>query len=144
MQRVLNMDFRLQAFRVEMDSKNSGVTYRFAVVDYSKSHQYPSNFVCMLPLKVDKVKGKNLNVFGGLFGDKCVDFARELLNKALVSERDVEVKMELERRLKLLEPKHAGEVECFGCKKTFETTKMKKYKHPFCEECYSKRFSRKS
>jgi hypothetical protein len=137
------MDFRLQAFRFDMGTRNLGVSYRFAVVDYNKSHEYPSNFVCMLPLKVDLVKGKSLNVFGDLFGEKCVDFAIELLNKALLSERDNEVKTEIERRLKILDPKQTGRVECCICKKTFESAKAKKYKHPFCNECYRKRYGRK-
>ena len=41
-------------------------TYRFAVVDYSRSKSYPANFVCMLPAKVDQGKGKIANVFGTL------------------------------------------------------------------------------
>ncbi len=137
------MDCGLQAFKLENNgARNSGMAYRFAVVDYSRSSSYPKNFVCMLPAKVDFVKGKSTNVFGGLFGDKSVDFARELLNKALLSEREAEVKTEIKRRLKLLNPKQAETVECSGCNKSFQPTKMRKYKQHFCRECYRKRFGR--
>lgn len=137
------MDCKLQVFKNERENRNSTVTYRFAVVDYSRSRSYPANFVCMLPAKVDSVKGKSTNVFGGLFGDKSVDFAKQLLNKALMSEKDDEVKTEIERRLKLLDPKQPRTVQCSKCKKTFQPTKMKEYKHHFCRECYRKRFGRK-
>ena len=132
----------MQVFKHEKESRNSAVTYRFAVVDYSRSRSFPENFVCMLPAKVDLVNGKSANVFGGLFGDKSVDFAKELLNKALMSEKDDEVKTEIERRLKLLDSKQAGTFKCSECKKTFQPTKMRKYKQHFCRECYRKRFGR--
>jgi hypothetical protein len=134
------MDCRLQVFKHENISKNTVTNYRFAIVDYSSSKSYPANFVCMLPTKVDLVKGKSANVFGGLFGDKSVDFAKELLNKALKIESNAEVKTEIERRLRLLDAKQARTVECSECKKTFKSTKIRKYKKHFCRECYRKRF----
>ena len=137
------MDCRLQVFKYENISKNSGTNYRFAIVDYSRSKKYPANFVCMLPAKVDLVNGKSANVFAGLFGDKSVDFAKQLLNNALKSEKDDEVKMEIERRLKLLSSKQTGTVECSECKKPFQPAKLRKYKQHFCRECYRKRFGRK-
>ncbi len=137
------MDCKLQVFKQEKEGRNSATTYRFAVVDNSRSRSYPANFVCMLPAKVDLVKGKSANVFGGLFGDKSADFAKELLNKALENESDAEVKTEIERRLRLLESKQAGTVECSECQRTFQPTKMRNYKQHFCRECYRKRFGRK-
>lgn len=134
------MDYVLQVFKHENTSRNSGTTYRFAIVDYSRSKSYPANFVCMLPAKVDLVKGKTTNVFGVLFGDRSLSFAKELLNKALVSEKDDEVKAEIEKRLKLFEPKQTGSAECFECKKIFKPAKNKKYKQHYCRECYRKRF----
>ena len=136
------MDCRLQIFKQEREDRNSAAAYRFAVVDYSRSKSFPANFVCMLPAKVDLVKGKSANVFGGLFGDKSVGFAIELLNKALKSESDIEVKTEIERRLKLLDSKQAGSVECSGCKKIFQQSKMRRYKQHLCRECYRKKFGR--
>jgi len=49
---------RLQFFKCDNISRRSGITYRFAVVDYSRSSSYPSNFVCMVTAKVEMVKGK--------------------------------------------------------------------------------------
>ncbi len=134
------MDCRLQVFKHEKENRSSVATYRFALLDYSRSKSYPLNFICMLPAKVDLVKGKSTNVFGGLFGEKSVDFAIELLSKALKSESDAEVKTEIERRLRLLEPKQAGTVECSICKRTFQPAKTRKYKQHFCRECYRRRF----
>ncbi len=136
------MDCRLQVFKHEKEERSSGATYRFAVLDYSRSKSFPANFVCILPAKVDLVKGKSANVFGGLFGDKSVSFAKELLNKALKSESDIEVKTEIERRLKLLNTKQTCLVECSACKKTFQPAKTRKYKQYFCRECYRKKFGR--
>jgi hypothetical protein len=136
------MDCRLQVFKHEKEERDSSPTFRFAVLDYGRSKSYPSNFVCMLPAKVDFIKGKSPNVFGGLFGDKSVSFAIELLNKALKSESDAEIKTEIERRLKLLNPKQDGSVECSICKKTFQPTKVRKYKQHFCSECYRKKYGR--
>lgn len=78
--------------------------FRFAVVDLDKGKNYPLNFVCMLPTKID-ADGKSQSVFLQIFGDKSVEQARALLTGALESESDSEVKAEIERRLKLLEAK---------------------------------------
>ena len=121
-----------------MDS-NLTKTYRFAVVDFSRSKNYPSNFVCMLPLKVDQGKGKIGNVFGELFGDKSLDEAMRLLREALKTEHDVDVKAEIERRLNLIDPKRINLIKCSGCKKTFQPRKFRKYKQNFCPECLQKR-----
>jgi DNA-directed RNA polymerase subunit RPC12/RpoP len=76
-----------------------------------------------------------------LFGDKSVDFAINLLTEALRSERNTEVKTEIERRLKLLDPKRVTVVKCSGCKKTFQPRKIRKYKQNLCPECLKKRFA---
>jgi hypothetical protein len=81
-----------------------GWHYRFAVVDLDKCKNYPLNFVCMLPMKID-ADGKSQSVFLQIFGDKSVEQARALLTGALETESDSEVKAEIERRLKLLEAK---------------------------------------
>ena len=136
------MDCRLQVFKHEREEVNSSPTFRFAVLDYSRSKSYPSNFVCMLPAKVDVVKGKSASAFGGLFGDNCVPFAIELLTKALKTEKEAEVKTEIEKRLKLLDAKQTRFVECSECKKIFQPAKTRKYKQHFCRDCYRKRFGR--
>ena len=95
----------------------------------------------MLPTKVELVKGKTTNVFGGLFGDKSLDFAVELLNKALLSEKDDEVKTEIERRLKLIDPKQVSLIKCSGCNRTFQPLRIRKYKQNLCPECLKKKFA---
>ena len=130
----------MQVFKHEKD-RNSVVSYKLAVVDYSRSKSFPANFVCMLPAKVDLVKGKSTNAFGRLFGDKSVDFAKELLNKALKSESEAEVKNEIERRLKLIDSKQVSLIKCSGCRETFQPRKVRRYKQNLCPECLKKRFA---
>jgi DNA-directed RNA polymerase subunit RPC12/RpoP len=141
---VDKMNCELQAFRFDVKTKNAESSYRFAVIDSSKACNYPANFVCMLPLKIESVKGKSINTFGTLFGEKSIDFAIELLKKALLHEKDESIRLELKKRIKLLDPTQPSKVKCSECGKNFETTTIKRYKHPFCNECYHKRFSRKS
>jgi hypothetical protein len=133
------MDCRLQVFKHET-SGNTAWAYRFAVVDFSRSKSYPSNFVCMLPLKVSLGKGKIGSVFGELFGDKSLDFAIDLLNDALKSESDLEVKTEIERRLKLIDPKQVSLIKCYRCRKTFQPRKIRKYKQNFCDDCLKEKY----
>jgi hypothetical protein len=136
------MDCKLQVFKIE-NERNCRPDYRFAVVDHSKSKTYPANFVCMLPLKIEMPAAKTTNVFGNVFGDKSTDLAIKLLNKALINESDSEIKTEIARRLALLEPKQERVLICSECKKPFQTPNNRKYKHPFCSDCYTKRCSRK-
>lgn len=135
------MDCSLHVVKVDNERRNSKPAYRFAVVDNSKS-KYPANFVCMLPVKVESSKEKSTNTFGDLFGDESADFAIQLLNKALITENNTEIKSEIEKRLTLLLPKHVETVECSECQKPFQKPSNRKYKHPFCTECYGKRFSK--
>ncbi len=131
----------MQVFKLTKGARNSGITYRFAIVDYSRSKSYPANFVCMLPTKVDLVDGKTTNAFGRIFGNNGEDFAKELLNKALESESDTEVKTEIERRLKLIDPKQVNFIKCSGCSRTFQPRKIRKYKQNLCPECLKRRFA---
>jgi hypothetical protein len=78
--------------------------FRFAVVDLDKGKNYPLNFVCMLPAKID-ADCTSQSVFMQIFGDKSVEQAMALLTGALETESDPEVKAEISRRLKLLEAK---------------------------------------
>jgi DNA-directed RNA polymerase subunit RPC12/RpoP len=137
------MDFRLQVFKHDAREGNSGWTYRFAVVDSNKSKNYPSNFVCMLPVKLYQGKTNYGSVFGTLFGDKSLEFAIGLLNDALKTEEDTEIKAEIEKRLKLIDPKQANAVKCSQCKKAFQPKKIRRYKQYLCDECLNKRYSKK-
>jgi hypothetical protein len=94
------MDCKLQVFKLK-NERNSTTDFRFAVVDHRKSDNYPANFVCMLPLKIELPATKTTNVFGNVFGDKSEALAIQLLNKALTNESDAEIKKEITRRLTL-------------------------------------------
>ena len=132
----------MHVVKVDNERRNSKPAYRFAVVDYSKSESYPANFVCMLPIKVESPKEKSTTAFGNLFGDKSPDFAVQLLNRALINENNTEIKLEIEKRLTGLRPKQVETVRCSECERPFQKPSNRKYKHPFCAECYSKRFRR--
>jgi hypothetical protein len=132
------MDFRLQAFKRDQIEGRIGGTIRFAVLDYHKSKSYPSNFVCMLPLKMQK--GKVGNVFIDVFGDKSLDIAMGLLKDALKRENDFEVKTELERRLKLIDPQQVNQVKCGSCGKQYQPYRIKRFKQNLCQECLNKRY----
>ena len=129
----------MQAFRFEVKTKNAESSYRFAVVDCNKASEYPANFVCMLPLRIELVKGKSLNTFGALFGEKSTDFAIELLKKALLREKDENIKMELKKRIKILNPAQPLKIKCNACGKKFELKTTKRYKHPLCNGCFNRR-----
>ena len=113
--------------------------FRFAVVDLDKGKNYPLNFVCMLPTKID-ADGKSQSVFLQIFGDKSVEQARALLTGALEIESDSEVKAEIARRLKLLEPKPISQVKCSSCGNLFQPRPVKRFKQKFCQECVKKKF----
>jgi hypothetical protein len=136
------MDCALQVFKVETQRKNVKSEYRFAVVDNSKAKKYPANFVCILPRKVEAPDSKNINSFSNVFGDKRTDLAVELLNKALITEKDNEVRIEIQKRLSLLSFDSVEMVRCSECQRPFEKPSNRRYKHPFCRECYIKRFKR--
>jgi hypothetical protein len=132
------MDFRLQVFKRDEIEDRMGKTYRFAVVDFSRSKSYPSNFVCMLPLKVKK--GKITNIFEQVFGEKSLDLANGLLKEALTRENDSEVKTEIQRRLKLLDPNQINQIQCSGCGRKFQPYRIRKFKQNLCEDCLKKRY----
>ena len=119
---------------------SNGRRFRFAVVDLDRGKDYPANFVCMLPLNVES-KGKSHNIFMSVFGDDSVETAKKLLVDALNREDNVAVRDEIERRLKLLEPKKVGEVVCVSCGRPFQTKSRKWFKQRFCQECMKKKFA---
>jgi hypothetical protein len=133
------MNIRLQVFKEDsMHSNYLHRSFRFAVVDFSKSQSYPSNFICMLPVQLGA--GKSDSVFLKIFGDKSLEQAKALLKEAFEREDDSEVKAEIERRLKLLEPKKVDQIKCSGCGKLFQPRRIRRFKNNFCEECMKKKF----
>jgi hypothetical protein len=134
------MNFRLQIFKQDyVDGCSLARRFRFAIVDLDKSKNYPSNFVCMLPTQIS-VNGKSHSVFLQVFGDKSLEQAEALLTGALEREDDSEVKAEIQRRLKLLEPKPAGQIECNACGKLFQPRRVRRFKQNFCSECMKRKF----
>jgi hypothetical protein len=137
---VIGMRVGLHLFRHD-DAKDYSVgkRFRFAVVDLDKGKNYPLNFVCMLPMKMNAA-GKGQSVFLQIFGDKSLERARALLTGALGTEDDSEVKAEITRRLKLLEPEPISQIKCGTCGKLFQPRRVRKYPQNFCEECMKKKF----
>jgi hypothetical protein len=131
------MDYKLHIFKHDA---GNGWLYHFAVVDKAKS--YPANFICMLPSKPAQIKpsysfgGK----FGTIFGEKSKDIAVKLLNDALKSEEETEIKAEITKRLNLLDPQLLNTVICSQCKKQFQAQKSKKRRRYLCSECLEKRY----
>lgn len=133
------MRLRLRASRHDVADYSSGKSFRFAVVDLDKAKDYPLNYVCMLPLQVVSDR-KGHSSFVKIFGDKSVEVARKLLAEALKREDEVDVRREIERRLKLLEAKPVCEKICVSCGKHFQTKPRSRFRQKFCPECYKKRY----
>jgi len=119
---------------------SQGRYIRFAVVDMDKSKNYPANYVCMLPLQ-PRANGKVNNVFSELFGSNSLDLAKKLLAKALKAESDSEIIAEIEKRLKLLEPKPPIQITCRVCGKRFEP-EHRRFRQRICLECRQKKYSK--
>ncbi len=114
--------------------------FRFAVVDLERARDYPMNFVCMLPMQIS-LNGKGPNIFTKTFGNESLEIAKKLLNDALKMENNFDVKVEIKRRLKLLEPKPFCEKTCVSCGKLFQTESRKGFRQKFCPECFKKKFA---
>ena len=123
------------------DMRDSFQSYhiRFAVVDLDKSQCYPLNFVCMLPQQVSR-NSKQYSIFTRVFGNYSLEMAKRLLTKALETEDDSEIKAEIEKRLKLLEPKPI-QIKCHVCGKSFEPKRIGRFKQKTCQECRLKKNS---
>jgi hypothetical protein len=135
---LIAMNLRLYILKRDDASDYSRGHYiRFAVVDLDKSKKYPSNFVCILP-KQFSGKNKQSNVFARVFGKDSLGLAMRLLNEALETEDDREIKGEIEKRLKLLGLKPVGQVKCRVCGNFFSPTR---YKQKTCRECKMKTLS---
>ena len=133
------MDYKLQVFEYYADSdNNSRKSFRFIVVDSSKSKSYPQNFVCVLPINL--VAGKSDSAFVQFFKDKSLDQAKALLKAAWNQEDDSDIKAEIERRLKQLEPEEVNQIKCSICGKLFQSKRKRKFKNNYCEACMEKRF----
>lgn len=135
----MDMNFELRIFKRYYTNDNPAWNHlRFAVVDLNKSEDYPSNFVSMLPMRINS-DGKMPSTFTKFFGNKSLETAKKLLTEALKTEDDSEIKAEIERRLDLLEPNPIIQIKCRVCKKFFQTQKERAPKQKTCPKCM-KRF----
>jgi hypothetical protein len=133
------LDVRLQVFEYNADINISArKEFRFAVVDFGRSRSYPQNFVCMLPLQL--CAGRVNSAFLNLFKDKSLEQAKALLKAAWEQEEDSEIKVEIQRRLKLLEPKGVNPLKCSSCGNNFQPRRKRRFKNNYCEECMKKKF----
>jgi hypothetical protein len=135
------MNLRLEVFKTNyVGDYSQGRHIRFAVVDLDNSKGYPANFICLLP-QDPRANGKAKNNFSKLFGNEGPELAKQLLTKALKTERDSETKAEIKRRLELLEPKPPVQVKCHVCGSFFEPRRSG-FKRTLCQECRQKKYAK--
>jgi hypothetical protein len=131
--------------QLQISERESGKGYSserrfsFTVIDLDKADVYPLNFVCMLPMNLSTDR-ETESAFVKVYGDKRVEVAKKLLLETLEREKDSKVKGEIERRLKLLEPKSDVEKKCLACGKLFQAQHKKRFKQKYCPECVKKKF----
>ncbi len=116
----------------------AGKRYRFVIIDLEKKGDYPSNFVCNLPVRISS-KGK-LSAFVNFFGEESHALAKRLLTGTLRKEQNPEIREEIERRLSLLEPQ-PQQRKCSGCGKVLHPRMSRRYRKNLCEECLRKRYT---
>lgn len=74
----------------------------FSVIDLDRLEGYPANFVCLLPKELKSTSNSGKTKFIEVFGEDSNQIATRLLKNAFGSESDVELRREIEKRLKLL------------------------------------------
>jgi hypothetical protein len=109
----------------------------FAVIDLDESKKYPQNFVSVLPLHIRAIV-KPSNVFEGLFGNKSLEIANQLLHKALESRPDSETAKAIRERIELLVPQQNNKTQCQNCGNTIKQSKKRVRPYKFCYECHMK------
>ena len=115
---------------------------RVAVIDTDISKVYPANFVCMLP-RTFNPNAKTLNKFQEKYGSQSQEIIKKLLDQALKTEDDQDIKQELLKRLKILNPKPKNIVKCSVCGKDFKARKYRYGRQKTCYECSPKRYTDK-
>ena len=139
---TIDLTFVLKVFTLNNSRGHYSWTHlRFAVLDLNKSESYPSNFVSILPMRIDS-DGKIPSAFTKLFGNKSLKTARGLLTVSLKKEHSSEIKAEIERRLNLLESNPIIHIKCRVCKRYFQIRKEEARNQSTCLDC-TKRFDRK-
>jgi hypothetical protein len=130
------------SFLDEPDDRSINRRLRLAVVDLEKA-EYPMNFVCMLPKQFPS-GWEGSSKFAKIFGNESIEVAKKLLLEALETETSAEVKEEIEKRLKLLEPKQTIQVKCSGCGKPFQPRRVRRFHQNFCEDCIKKKYGNRT
>jgi hypothetical protein len=92
----------------------------------------------MLPVNIGK--SNDQNIYGNIFGEKSTEQAKGLLADALKVVEDSEIKREVERRIKLLEPKKVTQIKCCSCGKLFLPMRIRRFRNNFCGDCMKKKF----
>jgi RNA polymerase-binding transcription factor DksA len=137
---------KLQLYITKRETKHYNTRIKtkhlFAVIDLDKSKQYPQNFVSVLPKKINAIV-KPANIFEELFGNKSLEIANQLLQKALKTRPDSETTQAIRERIKLLDPKPQNKTMCEKCGKHIKQSKRKYKPYKFCFECHSKRYLKK-
>jgi hypothetical protein len=113
---------------------------RFAVVDLDISKEYPKNFVCILPVKVNP-KASKPTKFHKKFKDQSQELIKKLLKQTLRKTDDQDIKKEIRKRLKRLKTNSATKRKCKDCGKLIEISKRRYGRHKLCQECYRKKYS---
>ena len=133
------MNLNLRITKKETNHYNTKINTKhlFAVIDLDKSEQYPQNFVSVLPKNINAVV-KPSNVFEGLFGNKSLELANQLLKKALGSRPDSETAKAIRERLSLLDPQPSIKAKCQNCGSPIRQSKQRFRPYKFCYECHRK------
>lgn len=112
----------------------------FSVLDMDRSGSYPRNFVCVLPRNLDSRGGSSGSQFCKIYGSESGQVAVDLLTAGLKGRDSFEVKDEIRKRLRALEPMHVVSVKCVVCGCVFEPKKYRyrSYVQRVCQECRNK------
>jgi predicted Zn-ribbon and HTH transcriptional regulator len=106
----------------------------FSVVDLDKSDKYPNNFVCLLPKQIN-FRLKKQTKFVERFEKKSTIIAKELLIKLLRSEKDMEIRKAIKKRLRILDSRSVVTFRCCFCGSSFEPDEEKFKSYRICPDC---------
>lgn len=120
--------------------KSKGRYIKFAVVDLDKNLNYPKNFLCLLPTRINP-KLQNKSKFFDLFGSQSLQIAQILLEKTLENENDVEIVNEIRRRLKKIELLLTLKLQCRLCGELFNDMQYFR-QSKICIKCKHKSYAK--
>jgi hypothetical protein len=105
--------------------------------DLDKEKEYPINYVCLLP-KTIQLCTKSLSRFVEIFGEDSAKLAQKMLTDGLEKETEAAIRIEIEERLRALQPKPAVEFSCVVCGATFNPKKFGRFFQRICDKCRNK------